>query len=95
MQCTTPGIASPDIARLDIVARELEAISERLNAVAQLARGLSAATDWHARAATAFHDAASAWSGDVSGLGCLADEAQAAAWRARWVAVWNAQRGCA
>lgn len=68
---------------LDIVVRELAHLSDRLLEVAQGARGLSAATDWHARAAVAFHEKASQWAGAVSGLGCLAETVRLDAIRAR------------
>ena len=35
------------------------------------------ATDWQAKAAAAFHERATLWAGDVSGLGCLGEQAQA------------------
>lgn len=76
---TTTG-ASDDLA---IVARELDRIIERLTDAAAVARGLSAATDWQAKAAVLFHETAARWAGEVSGLGCLAETARLDAARAR------------
>lgn len=66
----SPG-AEAGVAALAGVARELRAISVALDDAAATARTLDQATDWHARAARAFHDQAFAWAGDVSGLACL------------------------
>ncbi len=76
--------ASATLARLDVVARELDLLSERLFDLAATARGLAASTDWHARAATVFHDRADGWAGEVSGLGCLAETARIHAEQARY-----------
>nr|BFF09641.1 hypothetical protein GCM10025699_09440 [Microbacterium flavescens] len=74
-------------SQLDIVARELTAVSERLVDAAERARALSAATDWQASAATAFHARAEEWAGEISSLVCLAETARLTAVRAR-DAVW-------
>jgi hypothetical protein len=65
-----PG-AETGVAALAGVTRELRSISEALDDAAATARMLDQATDWHARAAQAFHERAFAWAGDVSGLACL------------------------
>lgn len=77
-----PGPATA-ASQLDIVARELAGLSERLVDHATSARGLAAATDWRARAAEAFHRLATEWAGEVSGLVCLAETARLCAEQAR------------
>ena len=79
MTYDTLGAAS----QLDIVAREMAAVSERILDAATQARALSAATDWQARAAEAFHARAEEWAGEVSSLVCLAETARLSAARAR------------
>lgn len=75
---------SPTTAmQLEIVARELGHLSERIHDAATNARGLAAATDWRARAAEAFHQRAEEWAGEVSSLVCTAETARLAACRAR------------
>lgn len=69
--------------QLDIVARELGHLSERIQDAAANARGLAAATDWRARAAEAFHRRAEEWAGEVSSLVCTAETARLAACGAR------------
>lgn len=68
---------------LAVVARELALLIDRIADAASAARGLAAATDWQARAATAFHERAGAWAGDVSGLVCLAETTRLEAAHAR------------
>ncbi|MCC2032731.1 hypothetical protein [Microbacterium allomyrinae] len=68
---------------LAIVARELAVIGDRIADAVTNARGLSAATDWQAKAATAYHEKADAWAGAVSSLLCLAETARLDAARAR------------
>ncbi|MCW3493014.1 hypothetical protein [Microbacterium sp. SSM24] len=84
---------SSTASRLEIVARELATLSERLSVAATGARGLAAATDWRARAAEAFHRLATQWAGEVSGLVCLAETARVSAVRARDAAVWPMGEG--
>lgn len=68
---------------LDIIIRELAALADRLGDAARDARTLAGLTDWQAAAATAFHDRADRWAGDVAGLEALADAARSAAVHAR------------
>ncbi len=79
--------AAAAASQLDIVARELAAVSDRLVDAAARARALSAATDWQASAATAFHARAEEWAGEISSLVCVAETARLTAVRAR-DAVW-------
>ncbi|GAA5195468.1 hypothetical protein [Microbacterium jejuense] len=69
--------------QLDIVVRELALLIERLEDAAAHARRLSGETQWQAKAATAFHELADAWAGEVSGLGCVAETVRLEASRAR------------
>lgn len=69
--------------QLDIVARELGYLSERIVDAAANARGLAGATDWQAKAAEAFHQRAEAWASEVSSLVCTAETARLAACKAR------------
>lgn len=69
---------------LAIVARELAEISDRLTDAAAAARGLSALTDWRAKAATAFHEKADAWAREAAALVPLAETARLDADRARY-----------
>ena len=80
-------------SQLEIVAREMGAISERLAEASARARGLAAATDWQSRAAEAFHRAASEWAGEVSSLVCVAETAELAAAQARDASWARAQGG--
>ncbi len=82
-----------DTAELDLIARELAGVWDRLLEVAAHARGLAAATDWQARAATAFHERAERWVGEVSGMHCLAESARLAAVAAARDAACAAIRG--
>ena len=75
--------AAPASHQLAAVVRELATIIERLTDAAATARSLEAATDWQSAAATAFHDQAEAWAGEVSGLICLAETARIDAAHAR------------
>lgn len=52
---------------------QLARLIDRITDAALLARGLADAVRWQAKAAAAFHDRATGWAGDVSGLGCLAE----------------------
>jgi hypothetical protein len=75
----TDGELNPALGAADelaIVARELATLIDRITDAATAAWGLAAATDWQARAATAFHAKAETWAGDVSGLVCLAETAR-------------------
>ncbi|MFB8146279.1 hypothetical protein ACFC1W_06010 [Microbacterium sp. NPDC056003] len=83
------GVAS----QLDIVARELGAVSDRLGDAAALARALAAATDWQSSAATVFHARAEEWAGEVSSLVCLAETARLSATRARDAALFSWEPG--
>lgn len=77
-------VAGPATAsQLEIVARELGSLTERIVDATANARGLAAATDWRARAAEAFHQRADEWAGEVSSLVCTAETARLAACRAR------------
>lgn len=58
------------------MARDLARLIDRITDAALIARGLADAVDWQAKAATAFHDRATRWAGDVSGLACLAETAR-------------------
>ena len=58
------------------IARELGELIDRITDAAARARGLADAVDWQAKAARAFHERATGWAGDVSGLGCLAETAR-------------------
>ncbi|WP_374316115.1 hypothetical protein [Microbacterium sp.] len=89
---TYPSAAAA-ASQLDIVTRELAALSARLTDAAAGARGLAAATDWRARAAEAFHRLAAQWAGEVSGLVCLAETARESAARARDAAQWQRDAG--
>ena len=82
---TSGGAAA---VQLSVAARELGRVSEGLLEAAATARSLSAATDWCARAAEAFHQQADEWAREVSALYDLADAARRTAERARdsaWV----------
>ncbi len=85
--------AATAASQLDIVARELAGLSERLQDAAAGARGLAAATHWRARAAEAFHLLATQWAGEVSGLVCHAETARLSAVRARDAALWRVEDG--
>lgn len=76
----TPDSTSGQLAA---VAHELARLSDRIDDVAIVARGLADATDWQAKAATAFHDRATAWAGEVSSLVCAAETARQDATLAR------------
>jgi hypothetical protein len=78
----TPAVPSAAHQLADI-ARELSRLIDRMTDAALLARGLAEAVDWQAKAATAFHDRAALWAGDVSGLACLAQTTQLDVARAR------------
>lgn len=69
--------------QLALVVRELAHLIDRVTDAALVARGLAHATDWQAKAATAFHDRATTWAGDVSGLACVAETTRDDAERAR------------
>lgn len=75
--------AAPASHQLAVVVRDLATIIEWLTDAAATARGLAAATDWQSRAATAFHEKAESWAGEVSGLVCLAETARIDASHAR------------
>ena len=72
------GPLSTTAANLEIVARELDTIVERIMDASARARGLSGATDWQSPAARAFHDRASTWAGDVARLVSVAETARLA-----------------
>lgn len=80
-------------SQLGIVVRELTVLSERIVDAASGARGLSAQTDWQARAAAAFHTLAQQWAGEVSGLVCLAETARLSAARAQDAALRRLEAG--
>ncbi|MFK4836363.1 hypothetical protein ACI3KY_11615 [Microbacterium sp. ZW T2_14] len=69
--------------QLSHVERELSRLLDRVTDAAHAARGLADAVDWQAKAATAFHDRATAWAGDVSGLSCVGETARHDVARAR------------
>lgn len=85
--------AASTASQLDIVARELATLSERILDAAAQARSLAAATDWQARAAEAFHERAEAWAGEISSLVCLAETARLAAAQARDAAWFHQEAG--
>jgi len=64
------------------ITREFSRLIDRITDAALVARGLADAVDWQAKAATAFHDRATTWAGDVSGLVCAAETARCDAARA-------------
>ena len=74
---------TPVSHQLASVVDELGPLIERLQTVSGTARGLTGATDWQAKAATAFHELAEAWAGEVLGLICLAETARIDAANAR------------
>ncbi|MDQ7877009.1 hypothetical protein Q9R08_03375 [Microbacterium sp. QXD-8] len=78
-----PPVADAASHQLAETVRELSRLLERITDAALLARGLADAVDWQAKAATAFHDRAAAWAGDVSGLTCLAETVRHDVARAR------------
>lgn len=86
-----PALTSA-VTDLAIVARELALLIDRITDAAATARGLADATDWQARAATAFHEKTETWAGDVSGLVCVAEtarlDAAAASERLALLAAW-------
>ena len=69
--------------QLSLIEGRLARLIDRITDAALMARGLADAVDWQAKAATAFHDRATAWAGDVSGLGCVAEGARHDVARAR------------
>lgn len=69
--------------RLDALAREVARLIERITDAALVARGLPEVVDWQAKSATAFHERATTWAGDVSGLACLAETVRFDTLRAR------------
>jgi hypothetical protein len=70
-------------AQLAHAARELGRICDRLHETTSTARSLSSQTDWQARAATEFHEMAQRWAEQVARLASYAEDARAAAARAR------------
>lgn len=66
------------------MVRDLGRLIDRITDAAATARGLADAVHWQAKAATVFHDRATVWAGEVSGLACAAETAQQDAVRA-----WN------
>jgi nitrate reductase assembly molybdenum cofactor insertion protein NarJ len=75
--------STPASEQLAIVVRDLARVVDRLTDAATAARGLSAATDWQSKAATAFHEKAEAWARSVSSLSSLAEDAREDAAHAR------------
>ena len=69
--------------QLSLIEGRLARLIDRITDAALMARGLADAADWQAKAARAFHDRATAWAGDVSGLGCVAEGARHDVARAR------------
>lgn len=78
-----PGGDPPDAVTLDIVARELAALGDRIHEQVAVARSLTAVTDWQSKAATAFHERSSEWAVDVARLAPLVEAARTAALDAR------------
>lgn len=68
---------------LERVAGELRRLIARIGEAATVARGLADHVDWQSKTATTFHDRATAWAGEVSGMGCVAEAALHDAQRAR------------
>jgi hypothetical protein len=71
-----PPAADSAADQLAQIGRELARLIDRITEAATRARGLADAVDWQAKAATAFHDRATTWAGDVSGLACTAETAR-------------------
>ena len=78
-----PPVADAASHQLADAVRELSRLLDRIADAALVARGLADAVDWQAKAATAFHDRATAWAGDVSGLTCLTETVRYDVARAR------------
>ena len=75
MTLLQPPVDSASL-QLTHVARELARLIDRITDAASAARGLADAVEWQAKSATTFHDRATRWAGDVSGLACLAETAR-------------------
>jgi len=69
--------------QLSQIEREFSRLLTRITDAAHVARGLRLPVDRVGEAAGAFHERATAWAGDVSGLSCLAETARYDAARAR------------
>lgn len=80
---TVPPAAGSSASRLQSVAGALSRLIDRIADASLVARGLSDAVDWQARAARVFHDRAIVWAGDVSGLACVAETVRLDVLRAR------------
>lgn len=94
LACDAPPQQLAAVEELDEVVRALDALSDRILEVTAEARGVVALTDWHARAAVAFHERAEEWVGEISSLFCPAETARLLAAEARdraAIAVWE---GC-
>lgn len=70
---TLPLAAGSPASRLQFLAGALARLVDRMTDAGLVARGLADAVDWQAEAARAFHERATAWAGDVSGLACTAE----------------------
>ncbi|NYE18468.1 hypothetical protein [Microbacterium immunditiarum] len=92
LACDAPPHQLAVIEELDGVVRALAALADRILEVTAEARGLVALTDWHARAAAAFHERAEEWAGEISSLYCPTETARILAADARdrvALAVWD------
>lgn len=70
-----PPVPTPASELAGAVA-QLRRLIDRISDAAVMARGLADTVDWQAKAATAFHDRATSWAGEVTGLGGLAENAR-------------------
>ncbi|WES63524.1 hypothetical protein P0L94_13760 [Microbacter sp. GSS18] len=66
--CSDTAAAAFAAHRLDVVLRDLDAVLVRLADAGLEAGSLSAGTDWSAKAARAFHEAAETWAVEVRAL---------------------------
>ena len=73
---------STSASELSGAVAQLSRLVERIVDAAVIARGLADTVDWQATAATTFHDRATAWAGEVTGLAALAESARRDAQRA-------------
>ena len=65
------------------MAGELRRLIDRIGEAAVVARSLADHVDWQSKTATTFHDRATTWAGEVSGLGDVAGAALHDTQRAR------------
>lgn len=94
LACDAPPHQLAVVEELDEVVRALDALADRILEVIAEARGLVALTDWHARAAVAFHERAEEWVGEISSLSCPTETARILAAEARDRAALAVWEGC-